>query len=372
MTMIVKYLDLQRQYQDKELFAKLKEQFDLCQFVMGPEAGKFEVKFAKLCKTPYALGLNSGTDALFLAFKALNIGPGDEVITVPNSFVATAGAIIAAGARPVFIDVTADYNIDVDLIESAVTERTKAVLPVHLTGNPADMDAIMGTARRHGLFVIEDAAQAVLASINGQRVGSFGDAGCFSLHPLKNLNVCGDGGAITTKSPDIYEKVRLLRNHGLKNRDEIDCFGYNSRLDSIQALIANHWMDKLEDITRKRAYNAKLYDDGLKDLSEHVIIPPRKENVRQVYHTYVVQVNDRERLIDHLLKMGIETKIHYPVPIHLQKPCRELGYKKGDFPVCEDQSVKILSLPVHQHLTEEQIYYVIDAIVKYYSDQAPS
>ena len=354
----------------KHCLQSLKEQFELCQFVMGPEVEKFEIKFAKLCQTPYALGLNSGTDALFLALKALNVGPGDEVITVPNSFVATTGAIIATGAKPIFVDVAADYNMDVNLVEPAITQKTKAVLPVHLTGNPADMNAIMEIARKHDLFVVEDAAQAVAASINGKMVGSFGDAGCFSLHPLKNLNVCGDGGVLTTRSDDVYEKVRLIRNHGLKNRDEIDMFGFNSRLDTLQAVVADYVLGQLKSITATRIRNAQIYDAALQEIPGFVTIPKRRENVEQVFHTYVVRVKRRDDLVLHLNDNGVETKIHYPIPIHLQKPCKQFGYKKGDFPVCEEQTDEILSLPVHHHLGADQIGYVADLIMKFYHIKA--
>lgn len=364
--MRVKYLDLPKQFKDEELWIALKKQFEACQFIMGPEVERFESNFAKLCQTSYALGVNSGTDAIFLALKALGIGPGDEVITVPNSFVATTGAIVATGAKPVFVDVCPDYNVDVELIKPAITRRTKAILPVHLTGNPAEMPKIMEIARENHLYVIEDAAQAAAASIKGQLVGSFGDVGCFSLHPLKNLNVCGDGGVITTKSEEIYKKVRLLRNHGLKNRDEIEFFGYNSRLDTLQAVVANYVMNDLESIIQKRQKNASIYNTELKHLEDFVILPLQREGVVQVYHTYVIQVKKREELISYLNEHGVETKIHYPVPIHLQKACRELGYKKRDFPVCEKQVESVLSLPIHQHLTKDQICYVADLIKDFY------
>jgi dTDP-4-amino-4,6-dideoxygalactose transaminase len=366
MSMTVKYLDLPRQFQDEELFGLIRLQFERCQFVMGPEVEEFEAKFAVLCGVPHALGLNSGTDAIFLALKALDIGPGDEVITVPNSFVATAGAIAAAGAKPVFVDVAADYNMDVTLIESAITPHTKALLPVHLTGNPADMKSIMEIAKKHGLFVIEDAAQAVTASIDGKRVGSFGEAGAFSLHPLKNLNVSGDGGALTTGSADLRERVRMLRNHGLKNRDEIGFFGYNSRLDTIQAIVANHVMKNVDAVTTARQKNAAIYDREFAGMEDRVVLPPRRANVKQVFHTYIIRAKNRPALIEHLAARGIETKIHYPVPIHLQVPCLELGYRPGDFPECERQSGEILSLPVHQHLSEEQVRYVADTVRSFY------
>jgi aminotransferase EvaB len=367
MSLTVKYLDLPQQFRDEALREVLKEQFDSCQFVMGPKVEEFEKKFSSLCQTPYALGLNSGTDALFLALKALGVGPGDEVVTAPNSFVASTGAIIAAGARPVFVDVASDYNIDVNLIEGAITERTRAILPIHLTGNPADMEAIMGIAGKHKLFVIEDAAQAVMASIKGKRVGSFGDAGCFSLHPLKNLNACGDGGVLTTSSQEVCEKVRLLRNHGLRNRDEIEMFGYNSRLDTLQAAVADYVLGQLGSITECRIRNARMYDKALQEIPDFVTIPPRRIDVEQVFHTYVIRVKRRDDLVRFLNDHGVDTKIHYPIPIHLQKPCRQLGYKQGDFPLCEEQAAEILSLPVHHHLREEQIGYVAELIKKFYS-----
>ena len=364
--MKVKYLDLQAQFNDEALWAAIKKQLKTCQFILGAEVERFETNFAKLCQTPFALGLNSGTDALFLALKALSIGPGDEVITAPNSFIATTGVIVAAGAKPVFVDVDDEYNINVDLIEKAVGDKTRAILPVHMTGNPANMSAIMEIADAKRLFVVEDAAQAVGATIDGHPVGSFGDAGCFSLHPLKNLNVGGDGGVLTTRSEEIFDKVKLLRNHGLKNRDEIECFGYNSRLDSLQAAIANQVMMNLDEITQKRQENAKIYNQELRDMEDFVRMPKQRMGVMPVYHTYVVQVTQRTELIKYLQERGIEIKIHYPIPNHLQVPSRKFGYKKGDFPVCERQAESILSLPIHQHLTDDQIHYVTDAIKAFY------
>ena len=364
--MKVKYLDLQAQFKDEALWAAIKEQLETCEFILGTEVERFETNFAKLCQTPFALGLNSGTDALFLALKALSIGPGDEVITAPNSFIASTGAVVAVGANPVFVDVDDEYNINVDLIEKAVGGKTRAILPVHMTGNPANMPAIMEIAQAKRLFVVEDAAQAVGATIDEHPVGSFGDAGCFSLHPLKNLNVGGDGGVLTTCSENIFNKVKLLRNHGLKNRDEIECFGYNSRLDSLQAAIANQVMMNLDEITKKRQENANIYNQELRDMEGIVRVPKKGKSMMPVYHTYVVQVAQRTDLIKYLQERGIETKIHYPIPNHLQAPSRKFGYTKGDFPVCERQAESILSLPIHQHLTVEQIHYVADSIKAFY------
>ncbi|MCK4602591.1 MAG: DegT/DnrJ/EryC1/StrS family aminotransferase [Phycisphaerae bacterium] len=364
--MKVLYLDLPKQFQDKAFLAIMERQFDRCQFMMGPEVEQFEDNFASICGTACAVGVSSGTDAIFLALKAVDIGSGDEVITVPNSFVATVGAIVAAGAKPVFVDVAEDYNIDVEKIEPAVTARTKAILPVHLTGNPADMPTIMDIADRHRLQVIEDASQAVGATINGRAAGSFGDAGAFSLHPLKNLNVCGDGGVIATSSSELCRKLKLLRNHGLQNRDEIAFFGYNCRLDTVQAAIANYVMKSLPEVINRRQGNAGLYDELLADLGDSLTLPPRSRNVCQVFHTYVITVRERQALISHLAARGVETKVHYPVPIHLQKPCLEMGYKRGDFPVTERQAESVISLPIHQHLTEEQIRYTCGVIHEFY------
>jgi len=364
--MKVSYLDLPRGTNATEILRALREQLKVCNFTLGPEVGEFEAKFAALHGTKQAIGLNSGTDALFLTMKAVDIGPGDEVITVPNSFIATAAAIANTGARPAFVDAGDDYNINPDLIEEAITPRTKAILPVHLTGNPADMPRIMEIAHRYGLLVIEDACQAVSASINGKPVGSFGISGCFSLHPLKNLNVWGDGGVVTTDSDELAEKLRLMRNHGLKNRDECEFFAYNSRLDTVQAIVGLRLMPALEAATEARIKHARTYDKAFSQLGELIKVPPRKAQVRQVFHTYVVQAKDRDNLHEYLCSNGVEAKIHYPIPIHLQKASRYLGYKEGDFPQCEAQARSIITLPVHQHLTEEQLQYVIATVNRFY------
>jgi dTDP-4-amino-4,6-dideoxygalactose transaminase len=364
--MQVKYLNLPAQFDVDAILADIRDELKLCRFILGPAVKEFESAFAKICQTNYALGLNSGTDALFLALKALNIGAGDEVITVPNSFIAGTAVIASAGARPVFVDVDEEYNMDVKLIERSITSRTRAIMPVHLTGNPADMPKIMDIAKKYNLFVIEDAAQSIGAMINDKRTGSFGEFGCFSLHPLKNLNVWGDGGMITMDSEELCEKIVLLRNHGLKNRDEVEILAYNSRLDTIQAIVGNHVIKKLPSVTEKRIENAKRYDERFKEVSEFVSTPIRKKNVKHVFHVYMIRAKRRDELQTFLGENGIETKIHYPIPNHLQKGCRYLGYKHGDFPVCESQSREILSIPIHQHLTENEIDYVTDKIKEFY------
>jgi len=342
------------------------------EFTLGPQVEKFEEKFAELCGVKYAIGINSGTDALILILKALGIGPGDEVITVPNSFIATANVILFVGAKPVFVDVDDEYLIDTDKINEAVTEKTRAILPVHLTGNPVFMPALTGGSFQfkeggewRGIYVVEDAAQTIDADVHGRKVGSWGIAGEFSLHPLKNMNVWGDGGMVTTNNSELAEKIRLMRNHGLASRDVCLMAAGNCRLHTIQAVVALRLIAEVRKVSDKRITNAALYDKCLRNI-DGVIIPPRQPSKRQVYHTYVLQVERRKELIKFLAENGVETKIHYPVPIHLQKPYVELGYKKGDFPVCEAQAERILSLPIHQYLTEEQISYVANLIWRFY------
>lgn len=354
----------------------IKELVRTGKFTLGPQVAEFEEKFAELCDVKYAIGINSGTDALILILKALGIGPGDEVITVPNSFIATANVVRFVGARPVFVDVDDEYLMDINKVNEAMTEKTKAVLPVHLTGNPVFMPAFIAEGFKfkedeelRGVYVIEDAAQAVDAEIWGEKVGSWGIAGEFSLHPLKNMNVWGDGGMVTTDSYALAEQIKLMRNHGLASRDVCDIVAGNCRLHTIQAVVGLRLMADVRMVSDARIKNAALYDSLLQNICG-VTIPPRPASKRQVYHTYVIQVEWRERLIKFLAENGVETKVHYPVPIHLQKPYLELGYKKGDFPVCERQAKRILSLPIHQYLTEEQIYYTTGLIREFYGAKA--
>lgn len=365
--MKIPYSYLDRQFADIDAYLddirKLVQSGD---FTLGEAVTEFEKRFAKLCNLPYAIGVSSGTDALILSLKILGIGPGDEVITTPNTFIATVGAIAMTGAKPVFVDNNAEYTIDVNQIEQAITQKTKAIVPVHLAGCPAEMPAIMDIARRHNLIVVEDAAQAILASIDGKHVGTWGETACFSLHPLKNLNVWGDGGVIVTRSTELCEKLKLFRNHGLVTRDEVGMFGHNCRLDSLQAVIANRLIDQAYSITDKRIANAQRLDEAFKDLKEYITLPPRRTNIKQVYHTYVVRVKDRDKLLAYLHKKGVDAKVHYPIPLHLQKAAAYLGYKRGDFPICEEHCRTILTLPVHQHLTPQEIEYIVDCVRTFY------
>jgi dTDP-3-amino-2,3,6-trideoxy-4-keto-D-glucose/dTDP-3-amino-3,4,6-trideoxy-alpha-D-glucose/dTDP-2,6-dideoxy-D-kanosamine transaminase len=365
--MNVPYSYLQRQFTDLDAYLEdIRHVVQSGDFTLGAAVERFEEAFAALTGLPYAVGVGSGTDALILPLRALGVGPGDEVITSPNTFVASAGSIVMAGARPVFVDSNEQYTIDARRIEAAITPRTKAILPVHLTGNPADMPAIMAIADRHGLAVVEDAAQAILASIDGRHVGSWGAAAGFSLHPLKNLNVWGDGGIIVTRSLEMRDKLRLLRNHGMATREAIQVWGGNSRLDSVQAVIALRLMSQVRDITARRIANACRFDEAFADMADVITIPERKPQVCQVFHTYVIRAGDRDRLVGHLLANGVRAKVHYPVPLHLQPAAAGLGYKVGDFPICEADCRSILTLPVHQHLAPEEIDWVAGQVRRFY------
>jgi dTDP-4-amino-4,6-dideoxygalactose transaminase len=365
--MIVPYSYLNRQFSDIDAYLDdIRQVVRAGDFTLGPAVEQFEDRFAALTGLPHAIGVGSGTDALILPLRALGIGPGDEVITSPNTFVASVAAIAMTGAKPVFVDNNDEYTIDVDRIEAAITPRTKAILPVHLTGNPADMPAIVAICDRHNLAIVEDAAQAILAAIDGKHVGSWGAAAGFSLHPLKNLNVWGDGGIVVTRSAAMRDKLRLLRNHGMATRDDIHVWGANSRLDSVQAVVALRLMSEVRDITDRRIANARKYDRAFADMSDVITVPRRRPNVCQVFHTYVILVSERDRLLRHLLERGIRAKVHYPIPLHLQPAASGLGYRPGDFPVCEAHCRSMLTLPVHQHLTAQEIDSVVGEVRRFY------
>ena len=335
------------------------------QFVLGEEVSLFEQRFAEICGTRFAVAVNSGTDALILALRALEIGPGCEVITVPNSFIATTSAVRMVGARPVFVDVREDYNMDPEGIEKSISSRTKAVLPVHLTGRPADMGPILKISQRHGLKVIEDAAQAILAEYQGQRVGSFGHAGCFSLHPLKTLSACGDGGVLTTNDESLYERAKILRNLGFKSRSECVAWSGNSRLDSLQAAILLVKIKYIQGWTEKRRSHAHLYQRALSGIS-HLEVPSDRPFEKAVYHTFMILADRRDELKGFLRERGVDTAIHYPIPIHLQEAARELGYGVGSFSTAESQARRVLSLPVYPELTEGELEYVSECIREFY------
>tara|TARA_Y100000588_G_scaffold114184_1_gene125324 strand:+ start:424 stop:1554 length:1131 start_codon:yes stop_codon:yes gene_type:complete len=350
----------------EELMQAVEKVLNHGKFVLGDEVNQFEKQFADLCGVNFAVGVNSGTDALILSLQALGIGPGAEVITVPNSFVATASCISVVGAAPVFVDVQQDLNINTEQIERAITSKTRAIIPVHMTGHPADMSAIIKIAKSYGLAIIEDSAQAVCSEYNGQMVGSFGSVGCFSLHPLKTLNACGDGGVVTTNDEKIYNKIRLLRNMGLEKRDNAKIWSSNSRLDTIQAALLLVKLSYLEQWIKQRISNAHFYQKELGDINE-ISIPKDSINGKSTYHTFVIQAQDRDDLKQYLKTNGISTAIHYPIPIHLQKAANYLKYKLGDFPVAEKQSKMILSLPIYHGIDSPKLKFVSDHIRTFYN-----
>jgi len=364
----VPYTDFPAQFEAHggELLEAIERVVRRGDFILGEEVEAFEREFAALCGVKHAIGVASGTDALILALKALGIGPGDEVITPPNSWISSASSIALVGARPVFADVRDDFTVDPARVEAAVTPRTKAILPVHLTGRCAEMEALCAIAQRHGLAIIEDAAQAVGARRNGRAAGSFGAVGCFSLHPLKNLNGMGDGGMVVTNDEALAGRVRLLRNHGLRTRDEVVLWGLNSRLDTVQAAVLRCRLKWLAEVTEARRRHAARYRMAL---SQVVTCPVEHPDEYAIYHLFMIQCDKRDALQRYLTNRRISTKVHYPIPIHLQPCSRDLGYRLGDFPVAEAQAQRVLSLPIHQHLSEEQIDYVSRTIVEFYEDR---
>ena len=365
--MKVRYSYLYDQFKDSEdLWDSLKKFVSTGDFTLGEELLKFEKSFANLIGSKFALGVNSGTDAIKLSLKAMGIKPGDEIITAANTFVATVGAINEVGAIPIFVDCDDTFCMNVDLVEDKITKKTKAFLPVHFTGYMTDMVKLSHLSNKYNIPIVEDACQSILGSINKKNAGTWGITGAFSLHPLKNLNVWSDGGIITTDDENIYQNLKLLRNHGLIDRDNVEMLGYNSRLDTIQAVVGNWLIPKTEDIAKKRIENARFYDDGLSKVNK-IRIPPRLENMNIVYHLYIVFAEDRDGLYDYCLKKGIEAKIHYPIPIYRQKALNFLDHKKGDFPVTDFHADNVISFPCDQHLTRKMQEYVINTVTEFYS-----
>ena len=327
-------------------------------YIMGEVLETFEKNAATYLEVKHVLGVADGSDALFLIMHALGIGEGDEVITAPNSFIASAWTIVSTGAKPVFVDVDEDLNINPNLIEHAINEKTKAIMPVHLAGRPAKMDEINAIAKKYNLFVIEDSAQAIGARYKGKRVGGLSNAAGFSLHPLKNLGIYGDGGLIATNDDILYEKLKKLRNHGLINRDECEVWGYNSRLDTIQAAFANTKLKYLEKWNARCHEIATIYKNNLIGIET----PVDQEWEYCVYHNFVIKTINRDLMMQYLKENGVDTRVHYPIPIHLQNAAKELGYKNGDFPNTEIFSKTMISLPIYPELTDEEVYYVVEKV----------
>ena len=332
------------------------------QWVGADDVATFETEVARLCGVEHGIGVASGTDALILSLRALGIGPGDEVITPPNSFVATTAAIVHAGAKPVFADVRPDQNIDPAAVERAITPRTRAIVPVHLTGRVAPMFELCEIARRHDLRIIEDAAQSIGSKLGDRPAGSFGDVGCFSAHPLKNLNAMGDAGYVVTNDDKTAERIRRLRNNGLADRNTVVEWGTVSRLDVVQAVVLSHRLRALPDVITARRRNAARYRELL---PASVFAPPCRADEWNTFHTFVIQVDRRDELQAFLASRGIATAIHYPVPIHLQPAARSLGHRPGDFPIAELQASRVLSLPVHPYLQPGDVERVAATIAEF-------
>jgi dTDP-4-amino-4,6-dideoxygalactose transaminase len=361
--MQIPFVDLKAQYRSisTEINKVVQTVMDNTNFILGKEVQQFESDFADFCNVKFCIGVGSGTEALHLAVRALGIGAGDEVITAANTYIATALGISFAGATPVLVDINAaSYNIDVNRIEKAITKKTKAIIPVHLCGQPADMDPILEIARKYDLKVIEDAAQAHGAEYKGKRCGSMGNINCFSFYPGKNLGAYGDGGAITTNDPALAEQALLLRNYGQKVKYHHQLKGYNCRLDTIQAAILGVKLRHLQQWNEKRREHAALYNELFKDTP--VVAPQEMSYARHVYHIYMIRVKERDGLQDYLNGKGVATVIHYPIPIHLQEAYEDLGYKEGSFSTAEKHAKEIVSLPMFGELTDEQIHYVVDRV----------
>jgi dTDP-4-amino-4,6-dideoxygalactose transaminase len=353
---MIPLVDLKAQYKalKPDIDRAIQEVLDESQFILGPAVTSFERDFATFCGSAEAIGVNSGTSALHLALLAAGVRPGDDVITVPFTFVATVSAIEYAGARPVLIDVEPDYwTMDPAKIEGAITARTKAIMPVHLYGQPADMAPILSIADQHGLAVIEDACQAHGSEYRGRRCGSLGRLGCFSFYPGKNLGAYGEGGAVVTSDPELAARVRLLRAWGEETRYEHKYRGFNYRMDGIQGAVLGVKLKHLDAWTEARRARAADYAGQLEDTP--AITPAERPDVRHVYHVYVVRVPDRAVWRARLTAAGVQTGVHYPIPVHLQPAYRDLGYSAGDFPVAERAAREVLSLPIYPELTSEQI-----------------
>ena len=356
-------------YQFKDtnfIFREWRKLIKSCEFTIGPYVEKFENQFAKFLGVKHCISTNNGTDALILCLKSIGISPGDEVITVCNTFYATASSIVSCGAKPVFVDCDERFQININQIKKSITKKTKAIIPVHWGGSSPKMSKIISIAKENKLLVVEDACMGIGAEINGKKPGTFGNANAFSMHPLKTLNVIGDGGMAVTNNDKIAKWMKKFRNHGMVNRDNIQLWGENMRLQPLQAVVASHYLKTVKKIINKRNQNAKLLDESLKELYPQVIIPNRVKNHLEAFSLYMGLFKKRNQLLKFLLKSGIDVKIHYPKPLHLQRAAKNLAYKKGSFPIAEDQANKLLTLPVHEYLTKKQINFMVDRIKSFY------
>lgn len=360
---MIKFLDLQAQYQviKPEIDEALQDVLDNSSYILGPRVTDCENKFAALCDVKHAIGVNTGTSALHLSLLAHDIGPGDEVITVPLTFVATVAAIMYVGAKPVLVDVEPDfYTMDPEKVEQAITSRTKAIMPVHLYGQTADMGAIMALGEKYGIPVIEDACQAHCAEYHGRRAGSIGAVGCFSFYPGKNLGAYGEGGMVVTNDDRIADKVKMLRDWGQRDKGVHECLGYNYRLEGFQGAVVGVKAKYIEQWSEGRRSRAALYADCL---SGHgVAVPKVRSGCEHVYHVYAVLVDQREKVQEALASDGVQTGVHYKLPVHLQPGYSQLGYGKGDLPIAEKVASQTLSLPMYPELKDEEVEVVSERL----------
>tara|TARA_B100000674_G_C37840254_1_gene914918 strand:- start:36 stop:1184 length:1149 start_codon:yes stop_codon:yes gene_type:complete len=363
----LKHNYLVEQFSDhKSIFKDISELVYRADFTLGEPVEKFEKLFSKTVNSKFAIGVGSGTDAIFLSLKALGIDKGDEVITTPFTYIATVGAIATTGAKPVFVDINDNCNINENLIEKKITNKTKAIVPVHWTGKMCDMFKIQKIAKKYNLKIVQDACHAINSKLYNKTPPDFGNTSCYSMHPLKNLNVWGDGGVIATNDYSLYKKLKLMRNHGLSSRENCEFFGYNSRLDSIQAIVGTHIIKKkLNNITNSRIKNSKYLDQKLSGIREIKLIK-KTNNIKEVFHLYQFLCKKRNSLNMYLRKSGIDSKIHYQKPIHLHKASKYLNHKKGDFPVAERISKNILSLPVHEYIKFKDLDFMVKKIKEFY------
>jgi len=364
---IVPYNYLPDQFKNREdIFSEWKKLTQSAEFTLGPKVEEFEKNFAYYVGAKHCISTNNGTDALILAIRALGIKKGDEVITVPNSFYATTGAIINCGATPVFIDVDSNYQMNPELIEGAITKYTRAILPVYWGGASPDMLRIIEIADKHKLAVIEDACMGIGGKHRGTAHGRFGKIGTFSMHPLKSLNVMGDGGMLVTDDDDLYKWLLNYRNHGMQDRDHITMWGVNMRIQPLQAIVAILELQKIDQIIIDRNLNAKYLDSALSNLAPNVTIPRRNSYDLETFSLYMILCENRNGLMEYLRQKKIDVKVHYPIPLHLQEAALNLGYEKNSFPIAESQANKILTLPVHQFLSQEQLQYMVNCIKDFY------
>ncbi len=365
--MNIQFVDLRKQYAPlkNEILSGIEQVLDGMHLFLGENVQKLETEFAEFCGAAHGIGVSDGTSALNIILRACEIGPGDEVITVSHTFIATTEAILLTGAKPVFVDIDPrTYLMDISKVEEKITPRTKAILPVHLYGQTVDMDPLMEIAARHGLRVIEDACQAHGAEYKGRRAGSLGDAAAFSFYYSKNLGAYGEGGFVSTNDDELGDKIRKIRDHGSGIRYHHDLIGFNARLDEIQAVVLRAKLPHLAHWNQERREHAHLYNKLLK--GTQVLIPTEDPNNMPVYHLYVVSASHRDELQAFLKEKGIFTGIHYPIPVHMQKAMDFLGYKQGDLPITEKAVSQILSLPMYAEISEEEIKSVVDSVKDFY------